>query len=291
MSQLQFIDQQRVHYPVQLLCQVLHVVPSRYYAWCQRPETTVAPAWEKAMVDVFDDHQRHYGTRRLQVELRELGHRVGRQALRTALRRHARKALQPKAFTPRTTDSTHGKRCAPNLLLDQPRPTQANQVWVSDITYLPLANGNWVYCCAFQDVCTKQVVGWQVRTDMPEALVISSLQRALLAQRPAPGLIVHSDRGGQYVGNAYKTLLRNAKAQLSHSRRGECYDNAQAESLWSRLKTELLELRDWPVFTDLADAQASVAEYFDYYNHKRRHSSIGYLNPYLFHQQQLVNIT
>ena len=290
MSQLQFIDQQRVHYPVQLLCQVLHVVPSRYYAWCQRPETTVAPAWEKAMVDVFDDHQRRYGTRRLQVELRELGHRVGRQALRTALRRHARKALQPKAFTPRTTVSTHGKRCAPNLLLDQPRPTQANQVWVSDITYLPLANGNWVYCCAFQDVCTKQVVGWQVRTDMPEALVISSLQRALLAQRPAPGLIVHSDRGGQYVGNAYKTLLRNAKAQLSHSRRGECYDNAQAESLWSRLKTELLELRDWPVFTDLADAQASVAEYFDYYNHKRRHSSIGYLNPYLFHQQQLVNI-
>ena len=279
------MDQQRLHYPVQLLCQVLQVVPSRYYAWCQRPETTVAPAWEKAMVDVFDDHQRRYGTRRLQVELRELGHRVGRQALRTALRRHARKALQPKAFTPRTTDSTHGKRCAPNLLLDQPRPTQANQVWVSDITYLPLANGNWVYCCAFQDVCTKQVVGWQVRTDMPEALVISSLQRALLAQRPAPGLIVHSDRGGQYVGNAYKTLLRNAKAQLSHSRRGECYDNAQAESLWSRLKTELLELRDWPVFTDLADAQASVAEYFDYYNHKRRHSSIGYLNPYLFHQQ------
>ncbi|RZJ92924.1 MAG: IS3 family transposase, partial [Hymenobacter sp.] len=230
-------------------------------------------------------------TRRLQVELRELGHRVGRQALRTALRRHGRKALQPKAFTPRTTDSTHGKRCAPNLLLDQPRPTQTNRVWVSDITYLPLANGNWVYCCAFQDVHTKQVVGWQVRADMPEALVTSALQRALLAQRPAPGLIVHSDRGGQYVGKVYKTLLRNAKAQLSHSRCGECYDNAQAESLWSRLKTELLEAREWPVFMDLADAQASVADYFDYYNHKRRHSSIDYLKPYLFHQQQLANIT
>jgi len=290
MSQLQFIDQQRVHYPVQLLCQVLHVVPSRYYAWCQRAVTKAEPAWETAMVDVFDDHQRRYGTRRLQVELRALGHRVGRQALRTALRRHGRQALQPKAFTPRTTDSTHGKRCAPNRLLDQPKPTQANRVWVSDITYLPLASGQWVYCCTFQDVCTKQVVGWQVRADMPEALVTTALQRALLAQRPAPGLIVHSDRGGQYVGNVYKTLLRDAKAHLSHSRRGECYDNAQAESLWSRLKTELLELRDWPVFTDLADAQASVAEYFDYYNHQRRHSSIGYLKPYLFHQQQLANI-
>jgi putative transposase len=290
-NQLQFIDQQRVYYSVQLLCQVLHVVPSRYYAWCQRALPKAELAWETVMVDVFDDHQRRYGTRRLQVELRELGHRVGRQVLHTALRRHGRKALQPKAFTPRTTDSTHGKRCAPNLLLDQPRPPQANRVWVSDITYLPLANGNWVYCCAFQDVCTKQVVGWQVRADMPEALVTTASQRALLAQRPRPGLIVHSDRGGQYVDKVYKTLLRNAEAQLSHSCRGECYDNAQAESLWARLKTELLEARKRPVFTDLADAQASVADYFDYYNHKRCHSSIGYLKPYLFHQQQLANIT
>jgi putative transposase len=100
---------------------------------------TCLGAWETAIVDVFDDNQRRYGTRRLQVELRELGHRLGWQALRTALCRHGRKALQSKAFTPRTTDSTHGKRCAPNLLLDQPKPTQANRVWVSDITYLPLA--------------------------------------------------------------------------------------------------------------------------------------------------------
>jgi putative transposase len=139
-------------------------------------------------------------------------------------------------------------------------------------------------------VCTKQIVGWQVRADILEALVTTALQRALLAQRPAPNLIIHSDRGGQYVGNVYKTLLRKARAQLSHRRRGECYDNAQAESLWSRLKTELLKLREWPVFLDLADAQASVADYFDYYNHKCRHSNIGYLKLYLFHQQ-LANIT
>ena len=93
------------------------------------------------------------------------------------------------------------------------------------------------------------------------------------------------------MGNAYKALLRGAQAELSHSRRGECYDNAQAESLWSRLKTEELGARDWPVFADLADAQASVATYFDYYNHERRHSSIGYLTPYTFHQQQLTNTT
>ena len=91
------------------------------------------------------------------------------------------------------------------------------------------------------------------------------------------------------MSSAYKALLRGAKAHLSHSRRGECYDNAQAESLWPRLKTEELEARDWPVFTDLADAQASVTDYFDYYNHDRRHSSIGYLKPYQFHQKKFNN--
>ena len=129
-----------------------------------------------------------------------------------------------------------------------------------------------------------------MRADKPEALVISALQRALLAQRPTPDLIVHSDRGGQYVGNAYKALLHGANAQLSHSRRGECYDNAQAESLWSRLKTEVLEARDWPVFSDLADAQISVAAYFDYYNHDLHQSSIGYQKLYQFHQQLLNHI-
>ncbi|GAB2702108.1 hypothetical protein GCM10011495_39180 [Hymenobacter frigidus] len=122
----------------------------------------------------------------------------------------------------------------------QPRPTRANRVWVSDSTYLPLANGTWAYLCDFKDVCTKHVVGWQVRPGMPKALVTCAMQRALLAQRPAlPG-------------------------------------TTQAESRWSRLKTEALEARDWSVFSDLADAQASIAEYFDYYNHDRCHSSIGY---------------
>ena len=164
--------------------------------------------------------------------------------MRTGLRRHGRRALQPKVFAPRIIYSTRGRRCAPSLLLNQPRPTQANWVWVSDITYLLLANGIWAYLRAFQDRCTKSVVGWQVRADMTEVLVTSALQRAMLAQQLVPGLVVHSDRGGQYVGNAYKALLRDAHAQLSHSRRGECYDNAQAESLWSHLKTEELEARN-----------------------------------------------
>jgi putative transposase len=119
--------------------------------------------------------------------------------------------------------------------------------------------------------------------------VTSALRRALLARRPAPGLFVHSDRGGQYCGKAYRQLLHDHQAVRSQSRRGECLDNAQAESLWSRLKTEELEQRDWPVFADLADAQHSVATYFDYYNHERRHSALAYLSPQTFYLQQLKN--
>ena len=135
MSELEFIDQQRPGHPVQQLCQVLGVVPSRYYAkrlaQVAGAAGKVEPAWETEMVAVFDHHKCPFGTRWLQIVLRETGYRVGRQPLRTGLRQHGRKALQPKSFIPRTTDSTYGQRCAPNLLLDQPRPTQANRVWVS----------------------------------------------------------------------------------------------------------------------------------------------------------------
>ena len=290
MSCYRFIEAQRDHYPVRLLCQVLSVPASGYYAWQQAPQQRAAqcePAWETALVKVFGVHKRCYGTRRLPVALRKKGHRVGRQRLRAAMRRRGLRALQPKAFTPRTTDSIHGLRCAPNRLLDQPKPTRANRVWVSDITYPPPANGDWAYLCAFQDMASKQAVGWQVGATMPEKLVTKALQRAFWSKPPAPGLLVHSDRGGQYGGNAYRQPLHDHQALRSQSRRGDCYDNAQAESLWSRLKTEVLEVRERPVFADLAEAQASVADYFDYYNHERLHSSIDYQTPYHTHQQLL----
>jgi putative transposase len=290
-SRYQFIDQQRVTYPVRLLCRILGVTPARYYAWGARVASPIQPAtvWQAAMVQVFTYHKQRYGTRRLQAELQAQGHRVGRQRLRAELRRRGLRAVQPRAYTPRTTDSTHGLRCAPNRLLDQPKPIQPNQVWVSDITYLPLASGQWAYLCAFQDAYSRQVVGWQVLATMPEELVTSVLRRALLARRPTPGLLVHSDRGGQYCSNAYRQLLYDYHAVRSQSRRGECLDNAQAESLWSRLKTEELEQRDWPVFRDLADAQQSVATYFDYYNYERRHSALAYQTPQTFYVQQLKN--
>jgi len=143
MSHYHFLDQHRRCYPVCRLCQVLGVTPSRYYAWqqCQQVTAPPAPAWEVTLDQTFGQHKKRYGTRRLRVALHQQGHRVGRQALHTAMRRRGLRASQPKAYTPRTTDSTHGLRCAPNRLLDQPPVVQANRLWVSDIAYLPLASG------------------------------------------------------------------------------------------------------------------------------------------------------
>ncbi len=158
MSRYRFIETQPTHYPIRLLCQVLGVPASGYYAWQQTHQHALAqgsPAWGTVLVKVFGRHKRRYGTRRQQVALRRKGYRVGRHRLRAAMRRRGLHALQPKAFTPRPTDSTHGLRCAPNRLLEQPKATQANHVWVSDITYLPLANGDWAYLCAYHDMVSK----------------------------------------------------------------------------------------------------------------------------------------
>ncbi|GGF28593.1 IS3 family transposase [Hymenobacter cavernae] len=160
---------------------------------------------------------------------------------------------------------------------------------MGDITYLPLQNGSWAYLAAFQDVYTKRVVGWQVLGSMPEELVVSALRRALLSRQPAKGLLVHSDRGGQYGGNGYRGLLTKWQAMRSMSRKGECYDNAQAESLWSRVKTEVLLGRS--AFASLTEAQADLTIYFDYYNQQRRHSALGYECPHTFEQQALLTKT
>jgi len=286
-SRYRFVRAQTRHYPVRQLCQVLGVGVASYYRWQQKAAMCPrVPSWESALCHVFFQHKRRYGTRRLRAELRAQGHRIGRHRIRQALRRRELVAVQPRAFVPRTTQSEHGPRVAGNHVLNQPAPTAADQVWVGDITYLPLQNGSWAYLAAFQDVYSKRVVGWQVLDTMAEELVLSALRRALLSRQPAAGLLVHSDRGGQYCGNAYRRLLTQRQLVRSMSRRGECYDNAQAESLWSRMKTEVLLGRT--AFASLAEAQAELTTYCDYYNHQRRHSALGYECPHRFEQQAFL---
>ena len=301
MSRYRFIAAERGHYPVRRLCQVLGVPPSGFYVWQQGQQRAVgseSPAGEKALVKTFGHHQRRYGTRRLRVTLREKGHRVSRQRLRTAMRHRGLRALQPKAFAPRTTDSIHGLRCAPNRLLDQPTPTRASRVWVSNITYLPLANGAWAYLCAFQDVASKHVVSWHVMATMPEELVATTLPRAFFGPTTCPGPGRALRPRGAIRRQCLPRPLVPARGRACAEPPGRVLRQRPGWKptkgfgrRWSRLKTKVLELREWHVFADLADAQASIADYFDYYNHDRLHSITGYQTPYHTHQQLLQSMS
>ena len=215
-----------------------------YYRWQQKGAArSLVPAWERTLCQVFVQHKRRYGTRRLRAELHAQGYPVGRHRIRQALRRRELVAVQPRAFVPRTTQSEQGHASRPiTYWSGQPprRPTRSG--WGTSPIYR-CRMAAWAYLAAFQDVYTKRVVGWQVLGSMPEELVVSALRQALFSRQPVAGLLVHSDRGGQYCGNAYRRLLTERHLVRSMSRRGECYDNAQAESLWSRVKTEVLLAR------------------------------------------------
>ncbi len=176
-----------------------------------------------------------------------------------------------------------GRPMPPNLLLNQPLPTAPDQVWVSDITYLPLVGGGWAYLASWMDLFTRRIVGWRVDDNMEEALVIIPLRTALRIRQPPAGLVVHSDRGGQYVSNDLRELVRLWKIRPSMSRADDPYDNAFAESFWSRLKAEMLEDG---AFLDVQDAKAEIFDYIEiYYNRVRRHSSLGYVSPENFECQ------
>jgi putative transposase len=252
-----FIATQTEEFTVADLCQTLGVSRSGYYAWQQRPATTdeMTPAVQL----VFAQHGRRYGSRRITAELRARGCEIGRRRVRGIMQAEKLRAIQPRSFVPRTTNSRHGGRVSPHLLAELvvERPLQA---WVSDITYLPLLNGQWAYLATWLDLYTRKIVGWAVAESMTADLIIRALKLALIREQPPAGLLVHSDRGGQYVD--------------------ESYDNAHAESLFSRYKAELLEDG---VFRDLAEAELETFEYIErYYNPIRLHSALGYTSPMKF---------
>jgi len=187
-------------------------------------------------------------------------------------------AIQPRRFVPRTTDSRHGQRMSPNLLLERAiKVDRPRQVIVGDITYLPLQNADWAYLATWMDLLSRKIVGWQVADSMTAELVIEALKKAILRERLPTGLIVHSDRGGQYVDTEFRGLLDQHGFEQSMSRADETYDNAHAESLFSRYKAELLEDG---AFADVEQARSKTFAYIEgYYNRVRRHSALGYLNP------------
>ena len=241
----------------------------------------------KEVKTIFDRNKKRYGNRRIREELKDNGYAIGKYRVRSLMKEQGLVAIQPKSFVPKTTQShPHLHRC-PNLLLDQEnKPTAPDQVIVGDITYLPsMEHGykEWLYLAIWMDLFTRKIVGWKVDDNMEDILIIDAMKKLIHARQPEKGLIVHSDGGGQYDSKDFKALIGLNQFRQSMTRKDNHYDNAFAESLFSRFKAELL---DGDVFYGLEDARSKIFEYIEaYYNTVRKHSSIGYLSPNQFEER------
>ena len=268
-------------FAVSAACQTLRVGRSGYYAYQQgmvsgrqREDHRLMPM----VREIFWEHKRRYGARRIAEELQARGESCGPERVAKLLKFLGLEAIQPKSFRPRTTESRHGYGYSANLLVDAPLPTEINQVWVGDITYIPLKGGKFGYLALLMDLFSRRIVGWELSEDMKESLVLAALRRAIRKRQPRPGLIHHSDRGGQYAGAAYRGVLQRAGMPQSMSRADNCYDNAFMESCFGTIKTEL-EMTD---YENPLTARREIADYLLYYDTKRRHSALGYRSPMEF---------
>jgi transposase InsO family protein len=242
-------------------------------------KTARRAALDERVRTCFYFHRRRYGTRRIAVELK-----TGRAAVRAAMRRENLRAIGPRRFKPRTTESNHNFGVSPNLLRDPiNEPTDKGTVLVGDITYLPLQNGKWCYLATFQDKFTRRIVGWAVSARMTTQIVLDAFnqgRRRGLIERSA---IIHTERGSQYASVEFRRLLYIHGYRQSMSGRGNCYDNAQAESFFSRFKAELIE---GGLFESVEQARSETFSYIEgYYNRVRLHSSLGYLSPLDFEKE------
>jgi putative transposase len=274
-----FIEDRRADYPVTILCDVLGVSPAGYYAWRSRPESPRSAA-NRAIVDdikqVHRDTSGRYGSPRIHAELKARGRGASRGRIERLMRHHGIRAIMARSHRARTTDSRHDHPIAPNLLDRNFTADAPNRIWLADITYVETDQG-WLYLATVLDLYSRKIVGWAMADHLRADLPLAALKMAISAQRPAPGLIHHSDRGVQYASADYREVLQSAGFKASMSRRGDCYDNAPMESFFHTLKTELVHHQK---YATREEATRDIFAYIEgFYNRIRRHSSIGYISP------------
>ncbi|WP_437776943.1 IS3 family transposase [Sorangium sp. So ce1097] len=283
----EFIDAEKAHYPVLVLCAVLLVSPSGYYAWAKRSQSARAKADAQLSAQIRAVHHKsrgRYGSPRVHAELRARGIRVGRKRV-ARLMRAQRLAARSKRRFRRTTNSRHNGPIAPNVIARQFEAQAPNQVWVTDVTYIPTGEG-WLYLAVMLDLFSRRVVGWSASATNDRALALAALTPALRARRPAAGLVHHSDRGSPYASDDYRGVLGAHGLIPSMSGAGDCWDNAVAESFFATLKVELVEHERYPT---RAAAIASIGDYIEsFYNLKRRHSRLAYMSPIEFELRTYV---
>lgn len=263
------------------MCKTYGVSEAGYFAWLKRKTSerqrtdTRLKAHIRASYKASD---KSYGSPRILRDLRANGERIGRKRVARLMREDGLYAIQPKRFRA-TTDSNHSLPIAPNIVQRRfnefsPAP---NRLWVSDLTYIWTQQG-WLYLCAFIDVYSRQVVGWSIEDNMSADMVCRALQMGLNRRWVEPGkLIIHTDRGSQYASDLFRNTLQTHNITPSMSRKADCWDNAIAESFWGTIKRELIDRYTWQ--TKQQAIQAIQAWIADFYNRRRRHSSIGYLSP------------
>jgi transposase InsO family protein len=263
------------------MCALLAVSRSGYYGWRRRPESEWNRQNRRLLVEIRAVHQTTrgvYGSPRVHAELRARGHRCGRHRVARLMRQEGITAHRRRVFK-RTTHASPRLPVAPNLLQRRFQASRPNETWVADITFIPTREG-WLYLALLVDVFSRMIVGWGLRDRLTRQLAINALDMALGRRHPPQALLHHSDRGSQYASREYQALLDRSGIRASMSRPGNCWDNALMESVFGRIKSELVHLTD---FVTRAHARTAMFDYIEvFYNRQRRHSSLGYLSPAAF---------
>jgi putative transposase len=277
------MHQQHTEFKVSRMCQLLEVSRSGYYEWRSRPPRAQAEAEQHVEAKVqhyFAQGRGTYGTRRIKYLLAQEGLQVSRRRIGRILAQAGLRCKTRRKFKAPTATG-QAQTVAPNQLNREFTVPTPDTIYVGDITYLPTGEG-WLYLAVVLDLCSRAVVGWSMANHMRAELVNQALSMALYQRRPAVGLIMHTDRGSQYGADSYRQLLSQHGIEPSMSRKGNCWDNAVAESFFHTLKTELIYLEDYDTHEQ---AQTAVFEYIEvFYNRQRCHSANGYLAPLVYEQ-------